>query len=121
MAPVGCLGAASNNIDLLERNRRLLTSAAGSAFASSTLPPLWFGLQAAIHLTVECSSCEICRANILQKMSAEIRNWAVVAAAMEARGATNSDMYRRAKALAAGESDPMPTSYPAAPFSISAA
>ena len=54
-------------------------------------------------------------------MSAEIRNWAVVAAAMEARGATNSDMYRRAKALAAGQSDPMPTSYPAAPFSISAA
>ena len=59
VAPVGCLGAASNNIDLLERNRRLLNSAAGSAFDSSTLPPLWFGLQAAIHLTVECSSCEI--------------------------------------------------------------
>ena len=54
-------------------------------------------------------------------MSTEIRNWAVVAASMEARGATSSDMYRRAKALAAGESDPMPTSYPAAPFSISAA
>ena len=54
-------------------------------------------------------------------MTTEIRNWAVVAAAMEARGATNSDMYRRAKALASGKSDPMPTSYPAAPLSISAA
>ncbi|WP_413442711.1 hypothetical protein [Synechococcus sp. MIT S1220] len=51
----------------------------------------------------------------------EIRNWAVVAAALEAKGATNSQMYRRAKALADGLSDPMPTSFPAAPFSISAA
>ena len=54
-------------------------------------------------------------------MTTEIRNWAVVAAAMEAQGATNSEMYRRAKALAAGGTDPIPTSYPAAPLSISAA
>ena len=54
-------------------------------------------------------------------MTTEIRNWAVVAAAMEAKGATNSDMYRRAKALAVGQADPMPTSQPAAPLSISAA
>ena len=53
-------------------------------------------------------------------MTTEIRNWAVVAAAMEAKGATNSDMYRRAKALAGGNADPMPTSHPAAPLSISA-
>ena len=45
----------------------------------------------------------------------------VVAAAMEANGATNSEMYRRAKALANGQADPMPTSFPAAPVSISAA
>ena len=51
-------------------------------------------------------------------MTTEIRNWAVVAAAMEANGATNSEMYRRAKALAQGQADPMPTSDPAAPFSI---
>ena len=54
-------------------------------------------------------------------MTTEIRNWAVVAAALEAKGATNSQMYRRAKALADGLADPMPTSFPAAPFSISAA
>ena len=54
-------------------------------------------------------------------MTTEIRNWAVVAAAMEANGATNSEMYRRAKALATGHADPMPTSDPAAPLSISAA
>jgi len=54
-------------------------------------------------------------------MTTEIRNWAVLAAAMEAKGATNSDMYRRAKALAVGLADPMPTSHPAAPLSISAA
>ena len=54
-------------------------------------------------------------------MTTEIRNWAVIAAAMEAKGATNSEMYRRAKTLAEGNADPMPTSYPAAPFSISAA
>ena len=54
-------------------------------------------------------------------MTTEIRNWAVVAAAMEAKGATNSEMYRRAKALAEGQADPMPTSDPAAPFSITTA
>ena len=52
-------------------------------------------------------------------MTTEIRNWAVVAALMESQGATNSQMYIRAKALAEGQSDPMPTSFPAAPFSIS--
>ena len=51
-------------------------------------------------------------------MTTEICNWAVVAASMEAQGATNSQMYIRAKALADGKSDPMPTSFPAAPFSI---
>ena len=54
-------------------------------------------------------------------MTTEIHDWAVIAAAMDATGATNSEMYRRAKALAEGNADPMPTSYPAAPFSISAA
>ena len=54
-------------------------------------------------------------------MTTEVRNWAVVASALEAKGETQSDMYRRAKALAEGHADPMPTSFPAAPFSISAA
>ena len=54
-------------------------------------------------------------------MTTEIRNWAVVAAAMEAKGATKSEMYRRAKALAEGQADPMPTSDPEAPFSITTA
>ena len=54
-------------------------------------------------------------------MTTEVRNWALIAAAMEAKGATNSDMYRRAKALAEGQADPMPTSDPAAPFSITTA
>ena len=54
-------------------------------------------------------------------MTTEIRNWAVVAAAMEAEGATNSFMYKRAKAIAEGQPDPKPTSFPAAPLSISAA
>ena len=54
-------------------------------------------------------------------MTSETKNWAVVAAAMEAQGATNSQMYRRAKAMAEGKTDPMPTSYPAAPHSISVA
>ena len=54
-------------------------------------------------------------------MTTEIRNWAVVAAAMKAKGATNSEMYRRAKALAVDQFDPVPTSNPAAPFSITAA
>ena len=52
-------------------------------------------------------------------MTTEIRNWATVASAMEAQGATNSQMYIRAKALANGEVDPSPTSYPPAPFTIS--
>jgi hypothetical protein len=54
------------------------------------------------------------------QMSTEIRNWDVVAKAMEAAGATSSQMYIRAKALAAGKLDPMPTSFPEAPYSISA-
>ena len=54
-------------------------------------------------------------------MTTEVRNWAVIAAAMEEQGATKSDMYRRARALADGQADPMPTSMPAAPYSISAA
>ena len=37
---------------------------------------------------------------------------------MEAQDATNSQIYVRAKALAEGESDPLPTSFPAAPFGI---
>ena len=52
-------------------------------------------------------------------MSTEIRNWATVANAMEAQGATGSQMYIRARALANGEADPLPTSYPPAPFTIS--
>ena len=54
------------------------------------------------------------------EMSTEIRNWEVVAKAMEATGATSSQMYQRAKALAQGKLDPMPTSFPEAPYSISA-
>ena len=54
------------------------------------------------------------------QMSTEIRNWDVVAKAMEAAGATSSQMYVRAKALALGKLDPMPTSAPEAPYSISA-
>ena len=57
----------------------------------------------------------------MNMMTTEIRNWAVVAAAMEAKGATNSEMYRRAKVLAEGQADPMPTSDPEAPFSITTA
>ena len=53
-------------------------------------------------------------------MSTEICNWDVVAKAMEAAGATSSEMYVRAKALALGKLDPMPTSSPEAPYSISA-
>ena len=54
------------------------------------------------------------------QMSTEVRNWDVVAKAMEAAGATSSEMYIRAKALAQGKLDPMPTSSPEAPYSISA-
>ena len=53
-------------------------------------------------------------------MSTEVRNWDVVVKAMEAAGATSSEMYIRAKALALGKLDPMPTSSPEAPYSISA-
>ena len=54
-------------------------------------------------------------------MSTEISNWAVVAAAIEAKGATNSEMYRCAKALAEGQADPMTISDQAASFSITTA
>jgi hypothetical protein len=54
------------------------------------------------------------------QMSVEIRNWDVVAKALEAAGNTSSEMYIRAKALALGKLDPMPTSSPEAPYSISA-
>jgi|TARA_B100000073_G_scaffold4581_1_gene3710 hypothetical protein len=54
-------------------------------------------------------------------MTNEIRNWSVIASAMEKQGATDSQMYRRAKAMAQGKIDPMPTSHPAAPYSISVA
>ena len=58
--------------------------------------------------------------SIQPQMSTEIRNWDIVAKAMEAAGATSSQMYVRAKALALGKLDPMPTSSPEAPYSISA-
>ena len=54
-------------------------------------------------------------------MTSETRYWAVVVAAMEAQGATNSQMYRRAKAMAEGKEDPEPTSYHATLHSISVA
>ena len=54
------------------------------------------------------------------QMSTEVRNWNVVAKALEAAGATSIQMYIRAKALAEGKLDPMPTSSPEAPYSISA-
>jgi hypothetical protein len=53
-------------------------------------------------------------------MSTEVRNWDVVAKAMEAAGATSSQMYIRAKALAEGKLVSMPTSFPEATYSISA-
>ena len=53
-------------------------------------------------------------------MSTEVRNWDVVAKALEATGNTSSEMYIRAAALAQGKLDPMPTSHPEAPYSISA-
>ena len=62
----------------------------------------------------------ICASLIQTQMSTEVRNWDVVAKAMEAAGATSSQMYIRAKALAEGKLDPMPTSFPEAPYSISA-
>ena len=54
------------------------------------------------------------------QMSTEVRNWDVVAKALEAAGNTSSEMYIRAAALAQGKLDPMPTSFPEAPYSISA-
>ena len=54
------------------------------------------------------------------QMSTEVRNWDVVAKALEAAGNTSSEMYIRAAALAQGKLDPMPTSHPEAPYSISA-
>ncbi len=53
-------------------------------------------------------------------MSTEVGNWDVVAKALESAGNTSSEMYIRAKALALGKLDPMPTSSPEAPYSISA-
>lgn len=49
-----------------------------------------------------------------------LRGWDVVAKALEAAGNTSSEMYIRAAALAQGKLDPMPTSFPEAPYSISA-
>ena len=46
--------------------------------------------------------------------------WDVVAKALEAAGNTSSETYIRAAALAQGKLDPMPTSHPEAPYSISA-
>ena len=54
------------------------------------------------------------------QMSTEVRNWDVVAKVLEAAGNTSSEMYIRAVALAQGRLDPMPTSFPEAPYSISA-
>ena len=54
------------------------------------------------------------------QMSTEVRNWDVVAKALEAAGNTSSEIYIRAAALAQGKLDPMPTSHPEAPYSISA-
>lgn len=51
----------------------------------------------------------------------EFLNWVHVAEQLEAQGATNSQMYVRARAMADGKPDPLPTSVPAAPFSISVA
>ena len=62
----------------------------------------------------------ICKSLSIHDMSTEIHNWDVVAKAMESAGATSSQMYIRAKALATGKLDPMPTSWPEAPYSISA-
>jgi hypothetical protein len=53
-------------------------------------------------------------------MSIEVRNWDEVAKALEAAGNTSSEMYVRAFALAQEKLDPMPTSHPESPYSISA-
>jgi len=65
----------------------------------------------------DCDRLEVISTTL--QMTTEIRNWAIIAQAMEAQGATESQMYVRAKALANGEPDPMPTSFPPAPFTIS--
>jgi hypothetical protein len=53
-------------------------------------------------------------------MSTEVRNWDVVAKVLEAAGATSSQMYIRAKVLAEGQFDLMPTCFLDVAFSISA-
>ena len=53
-------------------------------------------------------------------MSTEVSNWDVVAKALEAVGATSSQIYIRAKVLAEGKLDPMPTCFPDSAYSISA-
>ena len=52
-------------------------------------------------------------------MTTEVRNWDLVGKALEAANVTSSQMYIHAKALAEVKLDPMPTSFPGAPFSIS--
>lgn len=54
------------------------------------------------------------------KMSAETRNWDLVAKVLEAAGATSSQMYVRGKRLVEGKLDTMPTCFPEAPYCISA-
>ena len=80
-----------------------------------------FGSGAAFRLAETSEGWRLFNSSDLQltHMTTEIRNWATVASAMEAQGATSSQMYIRAKALANGEADPSPTSYPPAPFTIS--
>ena len=39
---------------------------------------------------------------------AEIDNWKTIAESMEAKGGTDSWFYRRARAIADGQPDPMP-------------
>ena len=68
-----------------------------------------------------CWLAIVISSSIQPQMSTEVRNWAIVAKAMEAAGATASQRYVRAKAMAQGKLDPMPTSAPEAPYSISAA
>ena len=75
-----------------------------------------FGFHARTRLTIVAIIVKISSS----KMSTEVRNWDVVAQALEASGNTTSQMYIRARALALGKLDPMPTSSPEAPFSISA-
>ena len=50
----------------------------------------------------------------------EICNWDTIARAIEAAGSTSSQMYLRAEALADGNLDPLRTSWPEAPCSITA-